>query len=130
MLNNRIINRVSKIINWIETVRNPYNQIGINIRYIYQTKSFDERFDSLQTIPDILDAAEEPFEITDDQKNTLVEIFKVLSDRERECFLLHIGQGWSMQEIADELNISKSTVQTHVERAKEKIEELNRDVVR
>ena len=127
---NSMINSVSKIIDWLETGRNPYFQQGVDIRYIYQIKSFDERFDSLQTIPDILDAVEEPFEITDDQKNTLVEIFKLLSDRERECFLLHIGQGWSMQEIADELNISKSTVQTHVERAKEKIEELNRDVVR
>src|SRR5690625_1061034 len=119
---NSMINSVSKIIDWLETDRYPYFQQGVDIRYIYQIKSFDERFDSLQTIPDILDAAEEPCEITDDQKNTLVEIFKVLSDRERECFLLHIRQGWSMQGITVELRISKATVQTYIEQDNDKIE--------
>src|SRR5690625_6427325 len=96
---NSMINSVSKIIDWLETGRNPYFQQGVDIRYIYQIKSFDERFDSLQTIPDILDAVEEPFEITDDQKNTLVEIFKLLYDRERKCYLLPICHGWCMKDI-------------------------------
>ena len=50
-----------------------------------------------------------------------MNILLCLSHRERQCYLLHMAEGWSLQEIADELKISKSTVQKYVERAKNKI---------
>lgn len=53
----------------------------------------------------------------------MVEALLALSDRERTCFLLHMAQGLTLQEISDKLELSKRTVQSYIDRAKEKISE-------
>jgi DNA-directed RNA polymerase specialized sigma24 family protein len=40
-----------------------------------------------------------------------------LSERQRECVALVVAEEWSLQEVADLLGISKSAVQTHLDRA-------------
>ncbi|WP_370872441.1 sigma factor-like helix-turn-helix DNA-binding protein [Paenibacillus zeirhizosphaerae] len=44
-----------------------------------------------------------------------------LSDRERTCFLLHMAQGLTMQEISSKLVLSRRSVQVYITRAKDKI---------
>lgn len=124
-----MIRDTSKIIEWLETGKNPYYRAGIDIRYIYHTKSFNENYHTLQSIPDILDQVkEEPPKLTKEQKEIIIKLFLVLSERERDCFIMHAANGMSMQEIAEELGISKSTVQTHIERARQKAENVKKEL--
>lgn len=44
-----------------------------------------------------------------------------LSDRERQVVMLVHGYGWSLGEVAELLEVSKSTAQTHAERALAKL---------
>lgn len=44
-----------------------------------------------------------------------------LSAREKECYVLHIGQMLNEYEIADMLNLSRTSVQTFLQRAEKKI---------
>lgn len=59
--------------------------------------------------------------ISDEQKKRLIQILLKLSDRERQCYLLHTAQGMSYAEIGKELDIKKATVQTHIKRAQSKV---------
>lgn len=47
----------------------------------------------------------------------LVPALGRLTDRQRTAVVLVHGCGWSLQEVADALDVSKSSVATHVERA-------------
>ncbi len=47
-----------------------------------------------------------------------------LPDRNREIFRLNRIDGLTNQEIADELNLSKRTVETHISNALKKIKEM------
>jgi RNA polymerase sigma factor (sigma-70 family) len=60
-------------------------------------------------------------EITEAERLRLVDALLSLSDRERTCFLLHMAQGLTLQEISDKLELSKRSVQEYVFRAKGKI---------
>ena len=68
-----------------------------------------------------LDVQPEERTLTQEERESIIDSLIDLSHRERKCYLLHFATGWSMQEIADELNISKSAVQIYINRAKEKI---------
>ncbi|MNC60468.1 putative RNA polymerase sigma factor FecI [compost metagenome] len=59
--------------------------------------------------------------MTDTERLKMVEALLALSDRERTCFLLHMAQGLTLQEISHKLGVSKRSVQQYVDRAKEKI---------
>ncbi len=48
-------------------------------------------------------------------------VLSVLSDREFQVFL-YIGQGLTLQEVADRLTLSVKTIESHVERIKAKLE--------
>ena len=43
------------------------------------------------------------------------------SNREKQCYLMHSVEGKSMQKIADELGITKTSVNQYIRRAREKI---------
>lgn len=61
---------------------------------------------------------------TKEAKNRELEAFSILnrlSKREKECYLLHKTELLSMGKIANKLNISKSSVQIYIKRAKGKI---------
>ena len=118
---NSMIRDVTFIIDWIESGSNPDELRGTNIKNAYHIKYLP----SMEILPDItnqLIKEREPLELTQEQKRLVFMLFDAWSSRERDCFILHIAQGKSMGEVADELGISKSSVQTNIERAKEKIE--------
>lgn len=62
--------------------------------------------------------------LTQQQKQHFWNILAQLSHRERVCYLSHVVNLWSFSEIASELGISKSSVQTYIERAREKIKQI------
>ena len=118
---NSMYNELGWIIEWIETGSNPEELRGINKRYAYDISYLS----NMDVLPDLTEQLErKPLELTDEQKEVLIKVFDRLSDRERDCFILHVTQGMSMQEIADELGISKGSVQMYVKRARGKIKEL------
>ena len=53
----------------------------------------------------------------------MLSALDILSLREREAFLMIVGEGLSYSEVAKMMGVCKSTVQTYVERAKAKISE-------
>ena len=63
--------------------------------------------------------------LTDKEKRHLRGILISLSHRESQCFLLNTVRLMSFQQIADELKISRSSVQKYIERAREKIKKYN-----
>lgn len=114
-----MINSVSMVIDWLETGRNPYFQQGIDIRHAYDIT----RLPYMDILPDIKEQVKhDKVEMTKEQIEMFREIISLLSNREWECFVLHYAMLKSMSEIAEELQISKSTVQEYIERAKNKID--------
>ncbi|MBY9082371.1 sigma-70 family RNA polymerase sigma factor [Paenibacillus sp. HN-1] len=61
--------------------------------------------------------------MTDTERLKMVEALLALSDRERTCFLLHMAQGLTLQEISHKLGVSRASVQDYVNRAKCKIKQ-------
>lgn len=120
---NSMINSVSKIIDWLETGRNPYFQQGVDVRNAYDM-SYMPNMDLLPDLQGELRKEREPLQVTDEHIEIFKKVISTLSDREWECFLMHEGLNKSMGSIANELGISKATVQTHIKRARNKIKKL------
>ena len=119
---NSMVDDMDFAIEWLETGRQPGLMRGIDKRTIYQKRSLE----SMDIIPDIrnqLDEEDKPLYIPADQKRVLINILSSFSLRERQCYILHAAQGMSMQEIADELDLKKRTVQQYIERARKKVEQ-------
>ncbi|GIN62365.1 positive control factor [Robertmurraya siralis] len=111
------------VIEWLETGRQPGIMRGVDKRSIYQKHSLE----SMDIIPDIaeqLTANDKPLSIPAEQKKVLIEILSSFSLRERQCYILHVAQGLSMQEIAEEIGLKKRTVQQYIDRAKKKVEQM------
>lgn len=51
----------------------------------------------------------------------LANALAALTEQQRVCLLLVVADEWTMSEVADLLDISKASVQTHVDRAKRSI---------
>src|SRR5690625_1065336 len=118
---NSMIRDMSFIIKWIEQGKNPEELRGIDIRKNYHIKYLS----NMEILPDITEQIErEPPKLTDEQKQIILKVIESLSDRERDCFILYATQGMSMNEIGEQLGISKASVQVYLKRAKEKIKEL------
>lgn len=120
---NSMIRDMSETIDWLETGRDPKVRKGIHVDSIYHVQSYG----NMDLIPDIMEQLEEDdinqrhIFMTKDEKIIMGDIIKTLSARERQCYFLHVGHKKSMGEIAIELGISKSTVQTHITRAQNKV---------
>lgn len=120
---NSMIDSMAFAIEWMETGRQPGLFRGIDKRGIYQQMELEETY----MIPDIIeqiDINDKEINLTYDQKQTLLQIFSDLSIRERQCYLMHVAEGLSMSRIANEVGISKRTVQQYIERAKQKVEHI------
>lgn len=117
---NSMIDSLSYSIEWMETGRQPGTFRGADKRAIYQRQYVE----SMDFIPDIVEQLEpKQLYMTNEEKIILSDILASFSVRERQCYLLHVAQGLSMGKIAEQMGVSKSTVQTHIARAKKKVEE-------
>ncbi|MTW85611.1 sigma-70 family RNA polymerase sigma factor [Virgibacillus dakarensis] len=113
---NSMISDMDYSLEWLRKGRRPGNMRGIDKRSAYQRRVLIDM--------DLLPALElEPEEktISDEQKALLADILIDLSDRERHCYLLHMANGWTITEISGEIGVSRGTVQSYIDRAKEKI---------
>ena len=119
---NSMMDDMSFSMEWMETGRQPGTFRGADKKSVYQRQYFE----SMDLIPDIkeqLDINQKHLYISTEEKIILADIFASLSLRERQCFILYNAQKLSMSKIADELGVSKATVQMYINRAKKKVEE-------
>ncbi len=126
---NSMIRDMSESIEWLETGRDPKVMKGVHVDSVYHVRSYE----NMDLIPDIAEQLEDDdinnrrLFMTKDEKMIMADILKSLSLRERQCYILHVGHKKSFGEIASELGISRSTVQTHITRAKSKVESKIKD---
>lgn len=112
---------VEWIIEWLETGKRPGNKRGIERRAAYEREKLMDpvrmqAFVSRST-------AGSPCNLTEWQKFQIEDALSSLTERERECYVLTHGEGFSFEEAARFLQITKSSVQTLVTRAQAKISE-------
>ncbi len=119
---NSMIDSMSYSIVWMTTGRQPNTYRGVDKRAVYQRQCIQ----TIECIPDIreqLDTEPKQLYMTREEKIILADILAALSHRERHCYILHVSQGLSMSKIAEEIGLSKGTVQMYIKRAKEKVKE-------
>lgn len=117
---NSMINEMSFVIEWLETGKNPNEEKGIHKNSVYQVVSLEE----MEILPDIYEgmrSEREGLEITEEQRKIILEILTSMTERQRQCFIRHVGENKSLQQVADELGLKKTSVQGHIERARRKI---------
>lgn len=113
-------------IEWMETGRRPGNRRGIERIAAYQReKPFD-----LLLMQKFFRSSEPVYEWDDHEKEDVItswarqrieDALSVLTDREREVYLMSRGYCLAYSEIVNYLYISSSSVQTMIERAEKKI---------
>lgn len=118
---NSMIESMTYSIDWMRTGRQPDSYRGVDKRDKYRAKFYDE----IEIIPDITEQLErEPLYMSQEQRMTLLQLFRTFSDRERQCYIMYEAEQLSMQQIADKLGVSKGTVQNYIKRAREKVESV------
>lgn len=120
---NGMIDSMSFSIEWMETGKEPGTYRGIYKNSKYKAKQYDE-MDILPDITEQLEKEREPLYMDREQRRTLIQLFRSFSDRERQCYVMYEAEQMSMQQIADKLEISKWTVRTYIDRAKDKVKEI------
>ena len=122
---NSMIDSMTYSLEWMTTGRQPNTYRGMDEKSVYQKRSYE----NIDLIPDIAEQLEENdinkkhLFMSREEKVILADILSSFSLRERQCYILHVGQKKSMSEIAYELGVSKSMVQQSIRRAKKKVEE-------
>ncbi|MCD9026033.1 sigma factor-like helix-turn-helix DNA-binding protein [Cohnella silvisoli] len=118
------ITDVNLALNWLSTGRRPGSKRGIERRYrkvlwdpkwieAYNSKNAGYTIERDTTIKGL----------SDNDRLRIDEVMRDLSDRERQCFIMHHVDLMTFEEIGMELHIGRSSVQTFIERAREKIEQ-------
>ena len=122
---NSMIDSMSFSLEWMTTGRQPGTYRGVDEKAVYHRRSYE----NIDLIPDIVEQLEEDdinkkhLFMTREEKIILGDILSSFSLRERTCYILHEGQKMSMAKIADELGITKRSVQQYIERARKKVQE-------
>lgn len=112
---------------WMRTGRRPGNRRGIERRAAYQReRAFDPMlmqryFRSADETVYEWDNHVQQYTIGEWEKIQLEDALSVLTEREKEIYLMSRGNCFSYSEIAGYLVISRSAVQTMIERSEKKI---------
>ncbi|PPA82507.1 RNA polymerase subunit sigma-24 [Brevibacillus laterosporus] len=114
-----MISSVDFIIEWIKTGKRPGKKRGIERRAAYEREILVDPI----TIQSYVNngVAGSPANITDSQRKELEEALSILSKREKECYTLAHGRGFTQYEIADMLKIARGAVASYIVRAQEKV---------
>jgi RNA polymerase sigma factor (sigma-70 family) len=106
-------------LDWLRSGRRPGNKRGIERRAAYQR---ERPIDPVHIQNFVANPAKEkPCTVSDWDRERIEDAISVLTEREKEIYLMARGQCLTYEQIAAYLFICKSTVQTTVERAEKKI---------
>ena len=120
---NSMVDSMTYSIEWMEKGREPGVYRGADRRDAYRIKQYED----MDIIPDITEQLEkerEPLYMSREQRVELLHLFRSFSDRERECFIMYEAEQMSMSQIAIKLNLTKATVQSYINRARDKVKEV------
>ncbi|WP_200415955.1 sigma-70 family RNA polymerase sigma factor [Virgibacillus salexigens] len=112
---NSMISDMTFSIEWMKNGSQPDIYLGIDKKGAYQKDHFDnmDMFPSLDVVPER--------RLTEEEKQAIFLKLIKLTARERQCFIMREGYLWKLEDIADELGISKPAVHKTLERAKRKL---------
>jgi positive control factor len=116
-----MIGDLEYVIEWLETGRRPGNRRGIERQAAYQRERLMDPVRMQAFVA--RSTAGSPANLTEWQLHQIEDALCVLSERERECYVLAHGECFTHSQIADMLGITKSSVDTHIKRAQQKISE-------
>lgn len=111
------------VIDWLETGRRPGSFKGVERAVRIQT--WDPAIIDSYSSPNsrwVVERDRSSRDLTEDERFRIEEAMRDLSERERQCYMLHVVDGMTFEEISRELHVGRSSVQTYIERAREKIE--------
>lgn len=114
-----MISDVNYVIEWLHTARRPGNRRGIERRAGYQREKLMDPIKMQAFLQP--SAAGSPASLSDYDRERLEMALCMLSPRERECYEMAHGQGFSYSYIANMLGISKGAVEEYINRAQQKI---------
>ncbi|AYK05307.1 sigma factor-like helix-turn-helix DNA-binding protein [Brevibacillus laterosporus] len=114
-----IISDVEYVIEWLETGRRPESKRGIERRAAYQREKLVDPIRMQAFV--FRGTAGSPANISEWESLQIEDALCVLSVRERECYLLAHGEGFSHSQIAQMLNITVSSVETYIKRSQLKV---------
>lgn len=112
-----MISDMTYSLDWMKKGRRPGNRRGVDRRDNYRRTAYVE----MDIFPEFM---EEKSDISHELKLRLIDVLLEFSDRQRECYLLHMSKGFSYSQIAEFLHISRGSVQNHIVRAKKKLKEI------
>lgn len=115
------------VIEWLSTGRRPGNRRGIERRAGYEREiplepARMQRFSNDTTYCT-------KAELSEDQQALLEFALEPLSRRERECYMLAHGEGFSHATVAEMLGISAGSVSEYIQRAQRKITPLVAEIL-
>jgi len=117
-----MISDCSYVVEWLQTGRRPGNRRGIERLAAYQRER--------PTDPIILQAylartsaggTVQAASVSDEDRERIEEVLRQLTPRERDCYVMVIGNGMAYSYVARMLGLKKSSVQWFVDSAKKKI---------
>jgi RNA polymerase sigma factor (sigma-70 family) len=106
-------------LSWMRSGRRPGNRRGIERRAAYQR---ERPIDPLILQTYYANPSSGKCTVTESDRERIEDALSVLTDREKEMYLMAKAGILSYHQIAESLEIAKSTVQDTVERAEKKIE--------
>lgn len=116
-----MLSDVDYALEWLHTGRRPGARRGVERGY--RVRTWDPAWLDTYRSPSGWSVERESRDLTQEERFRIEEAMRDLSERERQCFMLYHVDGMSEYEIALELHLGRSTVQTYLERAKLKIED-------
>lgn len=115
-----IISDTRYSVEWLETAKEPRNRREISRRSRYQRTELWSDFDRVA-----MDNLRGKYlDLSEDDLNKLEDYMSSLSGREREAIISVVGKGNTYDETASYLSVSRSTVQSYVNRGMKKIKYL------
>jgi positive control factor len=117
-----MIGDVEYALEWLQQGGNPYRRRGVEARY---ERPWNPAWIDRYRSPSGWTVERESVsrELTADERFRIEEAMRDLSAREKQCYMMHVVDGWSFGRIGRELHLDKRTVADYVDRAKAKIEE-------
>ncbi|MFM1652576.1 sigma factor-like helix-turn-helix DNA-binding protein [Brevibacillus sp. B_LB10_24] len=115
-----MIGSIDYVIEWLETCRQPGNRRGVERRAGYEReRPMDPALMQVMFSSDSTAGSSCPLD--KQEADQLEYVLSWLTERERDCFVLTHGECFSLEETAQLLGITKSSVQTYITRAQNKM---------
>ncbi|MBC1231506.1 sigma factor-like helix-turn-helix DNA-binding protein [Listeria booriae] len=115
-----MISDVRYALEWMRSARMPGNRRGIERRSSYQRELSIDAV-QLQAYIGNQEGKESTISLWDKEK--IDNCLSILSNQQKDCFYMHVAKMYSLEDVASILGLKKTTVQNHVDRAKNKIKD-------